>query len=66
VISFPAHGKIDMGLAATCSAMPSFMAFEDEPEARFFRLLGMNITVVTALTDFEPVQPAHARSRRTA
>jgi hypothetical protein len=66
VISFPVHGKIDMGLAATCSAMPNFMAFDDEPEARFFRFLGMNITVVTALTDFEQVERRHGRSRRIA
>jgi hypothetical protein len=66
VISFPTHGKIDMGLAATCSAMPNFMRFEDEPEARFFRIMGLNTTVVTALTDFETIDRRSERLRRTA
>jgi hypothetical protein len=61
VISFPTHGKIDMGLAATCSAMPNFMGFDDEPEAKFFRIMGLNITTIGALTDFS--QPASGRSR---
>lgn len=52
VISFPTHGKIDMGLAATAASMPSFMGFDDEPEAKWFRILGLNVTVVAAMTDF--------------
>lgn len=52
-ISFRTHGKIDMGLAATCSALPNFMGFSDEPEAKWFRMMGLNITTVGALTDFD-------------
>ena len=66
VISFPTHGKIDMGLAATCSALPTFMGFGDEPEAKFFRIMGLNITTVAALTDFKQPQASRPRLRRIA
>src|SRR4051794_37945464 len=66
LISFQTHGKIDMGLAATCSAIPSFMGFDDEPEAKFFRVMGLNITTVTALTDFSKTQVARRPRRRAA
>ncbi len=51
VISLPTHVKIDFGLAATASAMPSFMGFDDESEAKWFRILGLNVTTVAAMTD---------------
>src|SRR5260370_36224604 len=51
-IKLPTHGKIDMGLGATCSALPNFMGFEDEPEAKVFRGMGLSITAIGALTDF--------------
>ncbi len=66
VISFRNHGRIDMGLAAVCSAMPNFMGFEDEPESKFFRMMGLNITTVGALTDFSERRPQRAKLRRTA
>ena len=66
VISFRNHGRIDMGLAATCSAMPNFMAFDDKAEAKFFRIMGLNITAVGALTDFSSRRPQRAKLRRTA
>ena len=53
-ISFPTHGKIDVGLAAASSSLPNFLEFADEPEAKFFRMMGLGITVVGALTDFRP------------
>ncbi len=53
VISFPLHGKIDMGLAAMAATMPEFMAFEDERETTFFRAQGVSITAVTSLTEFK-------------
>jgi len=56
VISFPTHGKIDMGLAATAASMPSFMGFEDDPEAKWLRIMGLNVTAVTAMTDFEQLR----------
>ncbi len=51
VISLPTHIKMDYGLAATASAMPSFMGFDDDPEAKWFRLLGLNVTTVAAMTE---------------
>lgn len=66
VISFPTHGKIDMGLAATCSAMPNFMGFDDEPEAKFFRIMGINITMVGAMTDFRQPNVYRTRTRKAA
>ncbi len=52
LISFPTHGKIDMGLAATCAALPDFMAFADDSEAKWFRIMALNLTTVNGLTDF--------------
>ncbi len=66
VISFHTHGRIDMGLAATCSAMPNFMSFDDEPEAKYFRIMGLNITTVGALTDFREERPRRSKLRRIA
>jgi hypothetical protein len=64
-ISFPTHGKIDMGLAATASALPNFMAFDDEDEAKWFRIMGLNITAVGAMTDFSRGR-SRTRRRRAA
>ena len=66
LISFPTHGKIDMGLAATASAMPNLMGFDDEPDAKWFRILGLNVTAVTALTDFSQVRRTDRQRRRRA
>lgn len=60
LISFPTHGRIDMGLAATCVSLPNLMRFDDEPEAKWFRILGLNVTAVTGMTDFGGLK----RSRR--
>jgi hypothetical protein len=49
VISFPTHGKIDMGLAAMTATLPEFMDFED---MGFFRAQAVLITANTGLTDF--------------
>jgi hypothetical protein len=53
LIDFPTHGKIDFGLAAAAFAMPDLMRFNKDPESRALRLLGLNITTVAGLTDFE-------------
>jgi hypothetical protein len=66
LISFQTHGKIDMGLAATCSALPDFMGFADEPESKYFRMMGINITVVGALTDFSARDTRKSVRRRVA
>ncbi|HET9695334.1 MAG TPA: hypothetical protein VFP40_00625 [Terriglobales bacterium] len=65
VISFRTHGKIDMGLAAICSAIPNFFGFDEDAEAKFFRVMGLNITAVGALTDFSEPRAAR-RLRRIA
>lgn len=51
-VNFPLHGRIEMGLAATASALPGFLGFEDEPEAKIFKAMGIASTVAMALTDF--------------
>ena len=56
LISFPTHGKIDMGLEATCVSLPNLMRFDDEAEARLFRILGLQMTAVTGLTDFSSLK----------
>lgn len=51
-ISFETHGKIDSGLAAMTASAPTFLAFGDEEEAKYFRGLALVETVVIGLTDF--------------
>ncbi len=52
VISFPLHGRIDMGTSAMLAAMPGFMGFSDQPESRFFYGSAIFANVVVSLTDF--------------
>lgn len=61
VIDYRTHGRVDLGLAATASALPGFMGFSGEREGKFFSAMGINITVVGALTDFN-AQPWNRRS----
>ena len=51
-ISFPLHGRIDLGLAAMIGTMPVFFGFEDTAQSRFFRLQAIGIAAVAGLTDF--------------
>ena len=51
-ISFPLHGRIDMGTTALLAAMPRFLGFADEPEGRFFYGAAVATSLVTAMTDF--------------
>lgn len=53
VISFPMHGRIDAGLAAFTAAAPTFLAFANEEEAKYFSGMALVETVVTGLTDFD-------------
>ena len=53
VISFPTHGKIDMALSAASAALPGFLDFQDEPQTRFFEIMGLSITAAGAMTDFD-------------
>jgi hypothetical protein len=51
-ISFETHGAIDFGLTGLVASLPGIMRFAKEPEARFFRMQGLTLAVVTGLTDF--------------
>jgi hypothetical protein len=51
-ISFPLHGRIDMGLSGILAAMPKFMGFADTKESRFFYLSAAAASMVVAMTDF--------------
>ena len=63
VIDFHTHGRIDFGLGAISSALPNFMGIADEPEAKFFRMMGINVTAIASMTDFD-AQPRHRSARR--
>ncbi len=52
MISFETHGKIDAGLAGITATMPTFLAFGDEDEAKYFRGAALVETVITGMTDF--------------
>jgi hypothetical protein len=54
IFSFQTHGQVDAGLAGLTATMPTFFAFRDEDEAKYFTGLALAETVVTGLTDFEP------------
>jgi hypothetical protein len=66
VISYRTHGRIDAGLAGLTAAMPNFMAFNDEEEAKYFRTMALAETVVTGLTDYEASYKVIEMPRRTA
>ena len=53
VLSFHAHGNIDAGLGATASALPNFLQFANQPEAKFFRIMGLSITLIREMTEFK-------------
>ena len=52
VISFRTHGEIDLGLAAMTATMPEFLAFQKDPERKFFLAQGVLITAARELTQF--------------
>lgn len=52
LISFPTHGKIDMGLAAMTATLPEFMEFGDSQDMGFFRVQALLITANAGLTDY--------------
>ena len=52
LISFPTHGKIDMGLAAMTATLPEFMDFANGDDMGFFRAQAVLITANAGLTDF--------------
>jgi hypothetical protein len=52
VIDYRTHGKVDAGLAALTAAVPRFLGFDDESEARVFGGTALAETVITGLTDY--------------
>ena len=52
-VDFPLHGRVEMGLAAAASSLPGFLGFQDEPEAKIFKFMGIASTVAMAVTDFK-------------
>lgn len=61
-ISAETHGHIDFALATAASSLPGFLKFSNQPEARFFGVMGLSITAVHAMTDFKaPRRKAYRR-----
>ena len=52
VISFPLHGKMDLGMAAMTATIPEFMGFAKERQRGFFLAQAGIITATTNLTNF--------------
>ena len=61
VMTFRNHGRIDTGIAALVAAMPRFMKFKEEPEARFFSILASLETTLAGMTDFGYYEQDSAR-----
>ncbi|MGH9529700.1 MAG: hypothetical protein ACRD2S_07265 [Terriglobales bacterium] len=51
MVSFPAHGKVDLGLAALSAAMPELLSFREG--RRFFLIQSGALTALTNLTSFK-------------
>lgn len=66
LISHETHNRIDIALAAASSALPGFLRFTDEPESKFFRTMGLAITVIGAMTELEPKWRRRGSLRRIA
>lgn len=52
VISFPTHGRIDLGQSSMVASMPRMMGFSGDAESKFFMVHAAAATAVTAMTDF--------------
>jgi len=66
VIDLPTHLRIDMGLAAMAATLPDFLGFKDEPEAKWLRLMGLNLTANAGLTNAGEEKRMSRRERRAA
>jgi hypothetical protein len=64
IISYPTHGKIEIGLAAMMATVPEFLTFNDDKEKKFFLAEAAAVTAVSNLTDFRP-KPARVAKRVT-
>jgi hypothetical protein len=65
IIPFRKHRDIDFGLGAMTATLPEFLAFQDEPEKKFFLAQGAMITIVSELTSV-PGKSAHAERKHAA
>jgi hypothetical protein len=68
-VSFENRRAIDLGLSGLVASVPGIMRFPKEPEARFFRMQGLALGVVTGLTDFTSKRetgPARKAEQRAA
>jgi hypothetical protein len=65
IIAFRKHRDIDFGLGAMTATLPEFLAFQDEPEKKFFLVQGAIITIVSELTSV-PGKSAHAERKHAA
>jgi hypothetical protein len=61
VVSYPAHGKIDIGIAAMMATMPEFLGLHDAHEKKLFIGGAAAVTAVANLTDFSPSPRLQAR-----
>jgi hypothetical protein len=52
-ISFPMHGKLDIGQAALAGAGPALLGFAGDPEAQFFHAQATSEIGVVAATDWQ-------------
>src|SRR5437764_4444556 len=57
MITFETHGRIDAGMAGLTATMPTFLAFGDEEEAKYFRGAALAETIITGMTDFDAGSP---------
>lgn len=66
VITFPLHGKLEIGLAALIATMPEFLHFERDPEKKFFLVKAGILTAVSNLTCFSTSRVRRVRSPKAS
>ncbi len=52
LISFPTHGRIDVGAASMVASLPKLLGFSGDAESKFFYVHAAAATAVVAMTDF--------------
>lgn len=52
MISFPAHGRLGLGLSAMALSMPGLMELKGAPEKQFFYAHAAAATAIIGITDF--------------
>ena len=64
LISFPGHGKLEVGLAGLTATMPELLNFHRDSERTFFLVQAGIMTANTNLTNFQRPKLVIARKRR--